>query len=184
MPRIKLKEELSGIIALFDFNQKTARILGELAEELLRGESTLLPWERELIAAHVSYTNGCNFCFNSHAAAVNAFVGNNEITEAMIEGADHAAISLKLKSLLELAQGVTEFEDTADAVEEAKNHGATDEEIHTTVLIAAAFCMFNRYVDGLATESSENTEDYIEIGENLAKNGYVATKPVLETQEG
>jgi hypothetical protein len=50
--------------------------------------------------------------------------------------------------------------------------GATDLEIHDTVLIAAAFCMYNRYVDGLATSAPRDPEFYIATGARLAEEGY------------
>ncbi len=69
---------------------------------------------------------------------------------------------------------------TASHIEKAKEEGATDKEIHdAVVLIAAAFCMFNRYVDGLATWAPEADEAYTEMGEMLAQRGYAAVTPVV-----
>jgi hypothetical protein len=48
-------------------------------------------------------------------------------------------------------------------------------EIHGTVLIAAAFCMYNRYVDGLAMLTPTNPQAYDEIGQRIAREGYVRT---------
>jgi alkylhydroperoxidase/carboxymuconolactone decarboxylase family protein YurZ len=58
------------------------------------------------------------------------------------------------------------------AVEAARQQGATDREIHDTVLIAAAFCMYNRYVDGLATWQPRDESMYAQMGEHLAREGY------------
>ena len=86
----------------------------------------------------------------------------------------------ELKRIL-LAIDVLREEDIATAREE----GATDLEIHDTVLIAAAFCMFNRYVDGLATWQPHDAEMYRAMGKRLARSGYTAPgweKPVQKAQ--
>jgi hypothetical protein len=62
---------------------------------------------------------------------------------------------------------------TTEDVARARQQGATDKEIHDTVLIAAAFSMYNRYVDGLATFQPRDREAYREMGEMLAHQGYV-----------
>ncbi|MGA8271713.1 MAG: hypothetical protein WB919_09165, partial [Candidatus Sulfotelmatobacter sp.] len=62
---------------------------------------------------------------------------------------------------------------TTEDIAQAREYGASDKEIHDTVLIAAAFCMFNRYVDGLATWQPRDPEIYREIGKQTAKLGYV-----------
>jgi hypothetical protein len=62
---------------------------------------------------------------------------------------------------------------TADDVGRARKLGATDREIHDTVLIAAAFCMFNRYVDGLGTWQPIDPQAYREMGQRMARVGYV-----------
>ena len=62
---------------------------------------------------------------------------------------------------------------TADDIARARAEGATDVEIHDTVLIAAAFCMFNRYVDGLATLTPADPAAYDDMGRRMAEHGYV-----------
>jgi hypothetical protein len=61
---------------------------------------------------------------------------------------------------------------TEEAVKKAKEEGATDIEIHDTVLIAALFCLYNRYVDGLATVTPANPEFYTGLGLRLKQHGY------------
>ncbi|MBD0260923.1 MAG: carboxymuconolactone decarboxylase, partial [Cytophagales bacterium] len=61
----------------------------------------------------------------------------------------------------------------AEDVALARQHGATDRDIHDTVLIAAAFCMFNRYVDGLASFTPTDPEAYEAMGERMVEKGYV-----------
>ena len=62
---------------------------------------------------------------------------------------------------------------TAADIERARAEGATDLEIHDTVLIAAAFCMFNRYVDGLATVTPTDEQAYDRMGQRMAREGYI-----------
>jgi glutamate synthase domain-containing protein 2 len=64
---------------------------------------------------------------------------------------------------------------TSEDVAQARAHGATDFEIHDTVLIAAAFCMYNRYVDGLGTVQPQDEALYRERGKITARDGYVNT---------
>ena len=64
----------------------------------------------------------------------------------------------------------------AEAVAKARALGATDIEIHDTVLIAAAFCMYNRYVDGLGTWQPREPEMYIEMGRRMAEQGYAGAR--------
>jgi alkylhydroperoxidase/carboxymuconolactone decarboxylase family protein YurZ len=79
-----------------------------------------------------------------------------------------------LKSLLVIAGQVQRGGKsvTARDVEAARQQGATDTEIHDTVLIAAAFCMYNRYVDGLATWQPQDESMYAAMGKHLASEGY------------
>ena len=81
----------------------------------------------------------------------------------------------KLKALLSIAGHVQQGGKrvTTDDIARARKEGATDTEIHDTVLIAAAFCMYNRYVDGLATWAPQEQEAYIPMGAHMAHEGYV-----------
>jgi uncharacterized peroxidase-related enzyme len=177
MPHIALPENLPGITAGFAFRPETARPMRELAEVLLRGPSTLTPGERELIATYVSSRNDCYFCQTSHGAAAAAHLGERaHLVDAVKRDFLNSGVSAKLKALLEIAGQVQQGgkKVTAEAVEYARHLGATDLEIHDTVLIAAAFCMYNRYVDGLATWQPQAPELYASMGEHLARHGYLA----------
>jgi uncharacterized peroxidase-related enzyme len=150
----------------------------ELAEVLLRGPSILTPGERELIATYVSNRNDCYFCQTSHGAAAAAHLGErSHLVDAVKRDYLNAEISPKLKALLGIAGQVQQGgkKVTAEAVEAARNLGASDLEIHDTVLIAAAFCMYNRYVDGLATWQPKDPEMYASMGEHLARHGYMTS---------
>ena len=156
MPHIALPEGLPGITSGFAFRPETARPMRELAEVLLRGANTLTSAEREMIATLVSDRNDCHFCQASHrAAAAHHLDGNYAVVDAVRRDFESAPISPKLKALLAIAAKVQQSgrQVTASDVAAARAAGACDTEIHDAVLIAAAFCMFNRYVDGLVDRS-------------------------------
>jgi uncharacterized peroxidase-related enzyme len=143
---------------------------------LLRGPSTLTRGEREMIASFVSAGNQCAFCCASHrAVAAHHLGGDYELVDAVKRDPRTAPVSAKLKALLELADRVRVDgkQVSGEDVEAARQAGATDLEIHDTVLIAAAFCMFNRYVDGLATWTPDDSVAYDEMGRRIAQEGYL-----------
>jgi uncharacterized peroxidase-related enzyme len=176
MAHIKLlNEELPGIVGLLNYRPETAKPLLDLAEILLRGSSSLTSGEREIIAASVSYRNGCHFCHTSHAAAAAAHLGTGlGLIDEIKAGLTNTPISAKLRALLNIAHQVQKGgkQVTDEDVSAARLEGATDLEIHDTVLIAAAFCMYNRYVDGLGTWAPGPNEAYAEMGERMAFVGY------------
>lgn len=175
-PHIDLPQGLPGIRGLLAYCPETAKPLSLLAQVLLREESTLTPGERELIASYVSSLNECNFCCNSHsAAAIHLLDGNTALVQAVKNDLNSAPISEKLKALLVIAGNVQKGgrKVTEEHVAHARALGATDHEIHHTVLIAAAFCMYNRYVDGLGTWAPQDPAAYTEMGKVLAEQGYV-----------
>ncbi len=180
MPHISLNSDEPGIRGLFKFRPETARPLNELAEVLLRRESeesTLTRGERELIAAHVSALNECRYCSSSHAAyAAAQLPGGMALVEQVRADAGGAPISVKLKALLAIAAAVAQsgLKVSDEQVTTAREAGATDVEIHDTVLIAAAFCMFNRYVDGLATTAPADPALYAARAERIVSGGYLA----------
>ncbi len=177
MPHISLPEGFPGITGGFVFRPETAKPMRELAHVLLHGPSTLSPGERELIATYVSSRNDCYFCQTSHGAAAAAHMGKDwGLVDQVKRDFARADISEKLKALLTIAGKVQQGGKhvTAEDVAMARELGASDTEIHDTVLIAAAFCMFNRYVDGLATWQPEDQAMYASMGEHLATEGYLA----------
>jgi uncharacterized peroxidase-related enzyme len=176
MAHIALPEGLPGITSGFAFRPETAKPMRELAEVLLRGPNTLTSAERETIAAFVSHRNDCHFCHASHrAAAAHHMGGDYRIVDEVKRNIETAGVSRKMKALLAIAAKVQEGgkQVTAADVEAARAAAATDREIHDTVLIAAAFCMFNRYVDGLATLTPVDEALYDQMGRRMAREGYV-----------
>jgi uncharacterized peroxidase-related enzyme len=176
MPHIALPN-LPGIRGPMAFRPETSKPLNDLVEVLLRHPNSLSQGERELIATYVSFENNCHYCQSIHGAIAAAHLeGDEAIVEAVKRDLDTAAISPKLRALLRIAGKVQQDgkKVTAADVDAARAEGATDLEIHDTVLIAAAFCMYNRYVDGLATVQPRDPELYRERGKMVARDGYVA----------
>ena len=176
MPHINLPEGIPGILGPMAFSPQTAKPLNELAEVLLRAPNSLTQGEREMIATYVSSQNDCFFCQTVHGAAAAYYLGGKEtLIDELKRDFESAPVSDKLKALLAIAGKVQQGgkQVTADDVERARKLGATDKEIHDTVLIAAAFCMFNRYVDGLATWAPRNPQRYRESGKRIADEGYI-----------
>jgi uncharacterized peroxidase-related enzyme len=177
MPHIPLPPDLPGIRGAMAFRPETARPLNALVEILLRGPSTLSRGERELIATYVSSRNSTEYCHNIHGAIAAAHLGGNEELVRQVKvDYKQAEISPKLKTLLAIAGKVQQDGKlvTAADVDAARKEGATDLEIHDTVLIAAAFCMYNRYVDGLGTIQPDDPAFYHDRGARVARDGYAA----------
>lgn len=165
-----------GIQGLLRYRPETAKPLMELAEVLLRGPHPLTPGERELIAAYVSGLNDCTYCRESHSAfAAAQLPEGRRLVDEVRANPETAPISAKLRALLRIAAAVREDgrDVTGDLVADARAEGATDLEIHDTVLIAAAFSMFNRYVDGLATSAPDAPAAYLPGADRIVNSGYL-----------
>ena len=174
MPYIPLEKHLPGITGLLEYRQDSAAPIRALTQFLLRGPSTLTEGERELIATIVSHRNECRFCVTAHTAAADLLLGEKDTTDKIKEDISTAPVSEKMKTLLAIAEQVQESGRavTEESIRKAKQEGATDIEIHDTVLIAALFCMYNRYVDGLATALPEKPEYFDNLAERLVSHGY------------
>jgi len=176
MAHIQLDNDLPGIRGLMAYRPEIAEPLNLLAETLLRNDDNTLPrGERELIGTYVSYLNDCFFCQNVHGALAGHYlqcdIGEIENIKQDFRSAE---ISPKMKTLLSIAESVQKGgkQVTSAQIEAAKTEGATDIEIHDTVLIAASFCMFNRYVDGLGTWAPQDKQFYVERAPRRAEEGY------------
>ena len=180
MAHIELNNELPGIRALMAFRPETAEPLNDLAEILLRAENSLSRGDRELIGAYVSSLNGCVFCQYVHGAMAGYYLQCDiKFIEEVKNDFMKSSLSEKMKSLLVIAGAVQESGKavTSKMITNAKNNGASDIEIHDTVLLAAAFCMFNRYVDGLGTAIPDNPEYYFLRAQRRASEGYAHYDP-------
>lgn len=179
MPYIDVQNDLPGIRALLTYRPETAEPLGALANVLLHAPNSLSAGDRELIAAYVSSLNDCTFCCRSHAAIAACHLGDEALVDAAIADPSRAQLSAKLKALLAVAAKVQQggrAVQTSD-IDSARAAGATDLEIHDTVLIAAAFCMFNRYVDGLGARTPADAAVYKARAALTAQDGYGMASP-------
>lgn len=177
MAYINLDNELPGIRGLMRYRPETARPLNELAEVLLRDDNNSLSrGERELIATYVSYLNDCFFCQNVHGALAGHYLGCSmaEIDSIKASGI-HTTVTPKMRALLAIAAQVQQSGKavTQSHIDAARKEGASDRELHDTVLIAAAFCMYNRYVDGLGTTAPADRSVYIQRAPVRAAEGYI-----------
>lgn len=176
MPYINgVSESLPGITGLLEYRQDTGAPIRELTQLLLRGESTLTQGERELIATVVSQRNGCRFCATAHAAAADLLLGESETSTAVKADAESAPVSEKLRALLTIAAKVQESGRlvTKEDVARARGEGASDAEIHDTVLIAALFSLYNRYVDGMGAVTPTDPDYYRGLAERIVHRGYL-----------
>lgn len=176
MAYIEFNNDEPGIRGPMTYSPHTAKPMNELAEILLRNEdNTLTKGERELIGTYVSYLNDCFFCQNVHGAMAGHYmecdIRKIDNIKADFNSSD---LSDKMKSLLTIAGSVQKGGKfvTQQQIDNARNNGASDKEIHDTVLIAAAFCMFNRYVDGLNTWAPPDRQVYVDRAPIRAADGY------------
>jgi uncharacterized peroxidase-related enzyme len=169
--------QFPGITGPMRYRPETAKPLNELAEVLLRAPNSLTAGERELIAAYVSGLNECTFCCSSHSAFAAAQLdAGMPLVDQVRADPETATVSAKMRALLRIAAAVQQDgrKVTIEMADAARAAGATDMEIHDTVLIAAAFCMYNRYVDGLGTLASSNPDRYAESARRIVDHGYLA----------
>ena len=176
MTYIAVKTQQYGIRDLMAFRPETAKPLNDLVEVLLTSNEGLTAGERELIATYVSSQNDCYYCQTIHGAIAAAHLdGNEDLVKRVKVDYWNTEVTPKLKALLAIAGSVQQGGKfvTPEQIEAARAEGATDLEIHDTVLIAAAFCMYNRYVDGLGTIQPHDEDMYRQRGKIVAANGYV-----------
>jgi uncharacterized peroxidase-related enzyme len=174
MPYISVEAHLPGITGLLEYRKDSAEPIRNLTQFLLRGPNTLTEGERELIASIVSHNNECRFCSSAHTAATDLLLGESHTAACVKTDIETAPVSEKMKALLTIAKQVQKSGKavTTETVERAKRAGATDVEIHDTVLIAALFCLYNRYVDGLATVTPTDPDFYKNLADRIVHHGY------------
>ncbi|GAB2893646.1 carboxymuconolactone decarboxylase family protein [Streptomyces deserti] len=177
MPHIDLDNDEPGIRGLMAHRPDTAAPLGHLAETLLRSPMSLTRGERELIAAYTSHLNSTPYCARSHGAFAAAQLdGGRSVVDAVLADPDTAPITPRLRALLQMAAEVRgPVRPVAPGtVAAARAAGADDRQIHDTVLIAAAFCMYNRYVTGLDTGLPDDPGYFEEAAKRVTTRGYTA----------
>ena len=178
MPHISVPSGLPGIVGLLATKPSVGEAFLRFAEELMRGPSSLTQGERELIAAAVSSGNECDFCARSHAAAARHALpdADGTLVAAVRRDVRTAPVDERMRALLLIADKVRISGNgvTQEDVDRARAEGADDDALHDTVLVAAAFCLANRYVDGLAAITPDDERTYDEAGQRLATDGYLS----------
>jgi uncharacterized peroxidase-related enzyme len=175
MAYITLPVDVPGIRGPMSFRPDAAKHLLGLAETILRQPASLDQGDRETIAAWTSHLNGCNFCMKSHAAAARAWLGaeRSVALDRLLESEDLSGFGPGMRALLELSRALQGcvLGVRPEHVDKARAAGASDHDIHDTVLITAAFCMYNRYVEGLGTREADESA-YEPMGRRLRDQGY------------
>jgi uncharacterized peroxidase-related enzyme len=181
-PVIGSLPDAPGIIAAMRLSSGLEVHLRGLADELLAKDvpgATLSRAERELLATAVSATNDCFYCMDSHAAFAGELLHRDraEGVDALVDGiklGGSDGLGAKMVALLGIARTVQRNPRslTRDDVAAALDAGATDADTQLAVLIASAFCMYNRMVDGLRAKTPASVEAYRARAVQIADHGY------------
>jgi uncharacterized peroxidase-related enzyme len=180
--------EVPGIGVAMRLTPGLGTHLRGLADEVLVNDypgATISRPERETLAAAVSAGNDCFFCMDSHAAFATALMERGGDTTAVpllevVKVGSSEGYDPKMQALLHVARtvGRDSLKLTADDVAAAKAAGATDADVQLAVLIASAFSMYNRLVDGFRARTAPVTEVYRERADEIAANGYSAPSAI------
>ncbi len=173
-----------GILAAIRLTPGLGVHLRGLADELLVNDfpgATISRPEREMLAAATSAANDCFYCMDSHGAFATALLERDDATELVplvdeLKLGSSEGFGDKMRALLQISRTVRRdpLDLTAADVEAALATGATDADVQLAVLIAAAFSMYNRMVDGFRARTPPTAEAYRERAGEIAANGYSA----------
>lgn len=174
MPHVNLTSTYPGITGLLEDHPEPGAPIRDLTQYILRGPNTLTEGERELIASVVCVGNECQFCSTAHVTTAARYMDSVEQVHAILSNPFAGGVSPRIAHLLEIAGVVRSGGSVPDEmIASARNAGATDTEIHDTVLIAALFSLYNRYVDGLKTDLPSDASYYDMLADRLTTTGYV-----------
>jgi uncharacterized peroxidase-related enzyme len=174
--------DVPGILAAIRLTPGLGVHLRGLADELLVNDfpgATIRRGEREMLATAVSAANDCFYCMDSHGAFASAVLERSGATELLplvetIKLGSSEGFDDKMRALLHIARTVRrEPRDlTAADVAAAHDGGASDADVQLAVLIAAAFSMYNRMVDGFRARTPPTAEAYRSRAAEIAEHGY------------
>jgi uncharacterized peroxidase-related enzyme len=174
--------DVPGILAAIRLTPGLGIHLRGLADELLVNDfpgATLVRAEREMLATAVSAANDCFYCMDSHGAFATAVLERSGAAELvpLIDGVKRGSsegFDDKMRALLDIARTVRrEPRDlTAADVAAAQAAGATDADVQLAVLIAAAFSMYNRMVEGFRAKTPPTADAYRGRAAEIAEHGY------------
>lgn len=169
--------EFPGILVAMNLAPGLATHLRGLADELLVKDfpgATITRGERELLATAVSAANDCFYCMDTHGAFACAIDTDlHDLLDGIKSGGTHG-VSPKLAALLTISRTVAKHgrQLTAAEVGAARDAGASDADTQLAVMIAAAFAMYNRMVDGFRAKTPPSTEAYAARAQQIAAHGY------------
>ena len=174
--------DVPGIIAAIRLTPGLGVHLRGLADELLVNDfpgTTLVRAQREMLATAVSAGNDCFYCMDSHGAFATALLEGSGATELVplidtIKLGSSEGFDPKMRALLHIARTVRQDprELSAADVEAAQAAGAVDADVQLAVMIAAAFSMYNRMVDGFRAKTPPSAEAYRARASEIAVHGY------------
>ena len=175
--------DVPGILTALRLTPELGIHLRGLADELLVNDfagATIERAEREMLATAVSAANDCFYCMDSHGAFATALLERSgemraRCPSSTASSSDRPTDSTpKMRALLHIARTVRgDARDlTADDVEAAHAAGATDADVQLAVLIASAFSMYNRLVEGFRARTPPTTEVYQSRAGEIAEHGY------------
>jgi uncharacterized peroxidase-related enzyme len=179
--------DVPGILTAIRLTPGLGIHLRGLADELLVNEfpgATISRAEREMLATAVSAGNDCFYCMDSHGSFATALLEGNGSTELVplvdeIKLGSSEGFDDKMRALLHIARTVRrEPRDlTADDVAAAHAAGAADADVQLAVLIASAFSMYNRMVEGFRARTMPSPDAYRPRAAEIAAHGY-SVQPV------
>lgn len=153
-----------------------------LADTLLVNDfpgATLQRHERELLATAVSAANDCFFCMDSHGAFASLLLERSGATELVplvdeVKRGSSDGFDPKMQALLNISRTVRHdpLRLSAADVAAAESAGASDADIQLAVLIAAAFSMYNRIVDGFRARTPPTADVYQASATEIVEVGY------------
>jgi uncharacterized peroxidase-related enzyme len=174
--------DVPGILTALTLTPALGVHLRGLADELLVDDfagATITRHQREMLATAVSAANDCFYCMDSHGAFASALLERNDATDQLalvdtIKLGSSDGFDPKMRALLHIARTVRgePRELTATDVQAALDAGASDQDVQLAVLIAAAFSMYNRIVEGFRARTPPTAEVYRERAGQIADHGY------------
>jgi uncharacterized peroxidase-related enzyme len=177
-----------GILTALNLTPELGVHLRGLADELLVNDfagATISRAEREMLATATSAANDCFYCMDSHGAFATALLERSGETDRVpvidtIKSGSSDGLGEKMQALLHVARTVRRdpFDLTADDVAAAHAAGASDQDVQLAVLIASAFSMYNRLVEGFRAMTPPVTDVYAEVAARIAEHGYSYQPPV------
>lgn len=184
IPIVEGVPDFPGIISVMMISPELATPLRALADFLLvrpYPHATITRSDRELIATAVSAGNDCFYCMDAHAAFAEALFArqgaeanpSRDLT-ARIKLGDLGDLPKKMQHLVHIALEVRESgrKLTAETIAVARDCGATNADVQLAVMISAAFCMYNRMVDGFRARTPSDPVAYVERAGQIAAFGY------------